>query len=140
MNPESSIPDSLKNLRRTRNKHVLAMLGFAFGLLCTFIGRVLARYEGPWGGRLALALTPFVLVGILALSSRRFYQADELELLINRKALEFAFYAAFFGLFALELFQAAGFVPRFEWTNKRLLVALSFLMISGILWTKRRYD
>lgn len=123
-----------------RNKNVLVMLGFAFGLLCTFMGRFLARYEGPWGWRLALALAPIALLGVLVLNSRRFYQADELEQLINRKALVIAFYAAFFGLFALELFQTAGFVPRFEWTNRRLILLLSVLMLSGMYWSKRRYD
>jgi H+/Cl- antiporter ClcA len=79
------------------------------------------------------------LVGVLAFFSRRRFQADELEILINRQALVFAFYAALSGLFVLHLLQSAGFVPVYAWTTKQLLYGLVLLMVAGILWSKRRY-
>jgi hypothetical protein len=124
---------------RSRNKFTLVFLGFLFGLLFVALKRFLPGYEGPWSARLGLALAPWLLVGGLVCFGRRLYREDELEMLINRRALVFAFYAGFFGLVALELLQAAGFVPRFAWTNERLLVAMSALMFTGMAWSGRRY-
>lgn len=131
--------ESSPNDKRSRNKTVLFLLGLCFGLLFAFIRRFLTGYEGPWGVKLALVLAPWSLVGIMVLYTKRFYQEDELELLINRQALVFAFYTALFGLIALELGQAGGFVPRFEWTNERLIVGLALLMAAGMAWSKRRF-
>ncbi len=127
------------NDKRSRNKTVLFFLGIGFGLLFASLRRFLPGYDGPWGAKLALVLAPWLLVGLLIPLTKRFYQEDELELLINRQALVFAFYTAFFGLMALELVQAGGFVPRFEWTNERLIVGLSLLMFAGMVWSKRRF-
>jgi len=124
---------------RTRNKLVLGAMGFFCGILVSMTGKYLGDYHGPWVIRLALVLAPWVLVGLLALSSRRFYQADELEILINRQALAFAFYAALIGLIVLHQLQAAGFVPVFVWSTKGLIAGLVLLMVAGTLWSKRRY-
>jgi hypothetical protein len=126
--------------KRSCNKAVLIFLGFCFGLLFASLRRFLPDYQGPWGAKLALVLAPWIMVGILIPLTTRFYREDELEVLINRKALVFAFYTAFFGLMVLELFQAGGFVPRFAWTNERLILGLAILMGAGMIWSKRRYD
>jgi hypothetical protein len=124
---------------RSRKKFVLGSIGFLGGILVTRTGDFLANYQGPWGIRLALVLAPWALVGVLAYFSRRLYQADELEVLINRQALAFAFYAALIGLIVLQQLQAAGFVPVFAWSTKGLIAGLVMLMAAGILWSKRRY-
>ncbi len=125
--------------KRARNKLIIGIVAFLFGLLYSRMDDFLAAYQGPWGARLALVLAPWALVGVVAVLSRRFYQADELEVLINRQALAFAFYAAVFGLAVLDQLQAARFVPEFVWTTQGLLAGLVLLMGTGILWSKRRY-
>ncbi|MDI1249345.1 MAG: hypothetical protein PSV13_10825 [Lacunisphaera sp.] len=125
--------------KRSRNKLVLGAMGFLCGILVTSTGRFLADYHGPWGIRLGLVLAPWALVGLLAVFSRRLYQADELEALINRQALAFAFYAALFGLVVVHQLQSAGFVAVFAWTTPQLIMGMVLLMAAGILWSKRRY-
>jgi hypothetical protein len=125
---------------RSRNKFVLALTGVLCGIVWSRAASFLAVYDGPWEIRLALVLVPLVLVGVLAVFSRRFYQGDELEILINRQALGFAFYAALSGLAVLHLLQSGGFVPVFVWTTKQLIFGLVLLMTAGILWSKRRYS
>jgi hypothetical protein len=125
---------------RSRNKLVLTLTGVIFGIVWSKVAKFLAAYDGPWEIRLALVLVPLALVGVMAVFSRRFYQADELEILINRQALGFAFYAALSGLAVLHLLQSGGFVPVFVWTTKQLIFGLVLLMTAGILWSKRRYS
>lgn len=134
-----SVSEAPARDNRSRNKFVLGTMGFLCGILVARTVGFLTEYQGHWGIRLALVLAPWALVGVLAVFSRRLYQEDELEALINRQALAFAFYAALFGLIVLQQLQAAGFVPEFVWTTNRLILGLVLLMAAGILWSKRRY-
>jgi hypothetical protein len=134
-----SVTDAPVTDKRSRNKLVLGAMGLLCGILFSGTGDFLASYHGPWGMRLALVLAPWALIGVLAVFSRRLCQADELEVLINRQALAFAFYFALVGLMMLHHLQAAGFVPEFAWTAKGLSKGLVLLMVAGILWSKRRY-
>jgi hypothetical protein len=112
----TTTPDSAATAvadKRSRNKLILGIVAFLCGLLYSRVDDFLAAYQGPWGARLALVLAPWAMVGVVAVLSRRFYQADELELLINRQALAFAFYAALVGLAVLDQLQTARFVPEF---------------------------
>jgi hypothetical protein len=125
--------------KRSRNKLILGIGAFLCGLLFSQMGYFLADYHGPWGIRLVLVLVPWAVLGVGALLSRRFYRGDELENLINRQALVFAFYAALVGLMVLQQLQTAGFVQEFVWSTRRLIFGLVLLMVTGILWSKRRY-
>jgi hypothetical protein len=98
-----------------------------------------ARHDGSSAFELALILSGWVLTGLSFLYAKRHSPDDELEILINRQALAFAFYVMLFGLLALEGLQSAGFVPRFAWGNNQLVVVLAFLMVLGLGVSKLRF-
>jgi len=131
---QTSAPD-----QRSRNRLVIGLMSFVSGTVIHFTGKFLTNYDGPLAIRIALVLGPWALVGVLAVFCRGLYQADELEVLINREALAFAFYGALIGLFVLNQLQSAGFVADFAWTTKRLIGSLVLLMVAGTFWSKRRY-
>lgn len=90
--------------------------------------------------RIGLLLLPWIVAGLLLGFSRRLWPEDELEILINRKALAFAFYFAFFGLLAVYHLQAAGLIPAFDWKHRDLLAILSLLLLLGFGLSKMRYS
>lgn len=77
--------------------------------------------------------------GLSFLYAKRHSPEDELEMLINRQALAFAFYTMTFGLLALEGLQSAGFVLRFVWQNNHLVGVLVLLMLTGLGISKWRF-
>jgi hypothetical protein len=125
--------------KRSRNKRVIFFVWFIFGFLFARSGRFLTDYEGPGEIKLGVVLALGAAAGLMVWLTRRFYREDELEILINRQALSFAVNAALLGLSALYLLEAAGFVPRIDWSTRGALGGLGLLVCAGILWSKRRY-
>jgi uncharacterized membrane protein len=125
--------------KRSRNKRVTSLVWFIFGLLFAKAVEFLPGYSGPREIKLVVVLALTAGLGLLVLLTKRFYREDELEIFINRQALAFAVYAALLGLSGLHLLQAAGFVPKFDWSTRGVLGGLGLLVCAGILWSKRRY-
>jgi signal transduction histidine kinase len=136
METKSSCPALAK---RPRSKFLVGMAGFCAGLLLTQVHQFNIRHENSAAFELTLILAGWALTGLSLLYANRHHQQDELEILINRQALAFAFYAMLFGLVALEGLQSAGFVPRFAWKNSQLIMLLALLMITGFGMSKLRF-
>ena len=134
--PTSESPPLLK---RNRAKFLAGVAGFCAGLLLTQVHNFNASYDSSAAFELSLILAGWALTGLSFLYARRQYRDDELEILINRQALAFAFYVMLFGLLALEGLQSAGFVPRFAWRNSHLILVLAVLMLTGYFLSKLRF-
>jgi hypothetical protein len=102
--------------------------------------KILQNSEAPWWMRLVPVAMPW-LVGMLLylLVYRRVRRADELEALVNHRALAFAFSGMFFWITVIGQLQTARLIPVFEWTTFRLTMSMIGLLAAGILWNKRRY-
>jgi hypothetical protein len=110
-------------------------IGLAFGWAESF----LAGQDRPTAMRLGALLLPWLVYGLFVRSYRRMWRPDELEALITRQALSFAFYGMGFGAVAISQLQAAGFLVGFAWTTERLLLGMLGLLVVGQGWSKFRY-
>ncbi len=137
--PPSLTVEATEPPRQTRSKFLVGVACFCAGLLLTQVNHFIARHDGPAAFELALIAAGWGLAGLSFLYARRHCPQDELEVLIDRQALGFAFYAMMFGLLALEGLQSAGFVDRFAWENNQLVGVLVALMLVGLGVSKLRY-
>lgn len=121
-------------------KKVLGVISFLMGLWMIQAPNYLEAFDGSPGLKIGLLILPWTVLGGLMLFSRRSWPQDELEILINRRALAFAFYGAFFGLLAFHHLQAAGVVADFSWRSRDLVAGLALLLLLGLGLTKMRYS
>lgn len=135
----SSADESTAPAKRSRSKFLAGVACFCAGLLLTQVNEFTARHEGATAFELTLILAGWALAGLSFVYANRHSPEDELEILINRQALAFAFYAMFFGLLALEGLQSADIVPRFVWENTQLVGVLVLLMLTGLGISKLRF-
>lgn len=131
---------SLTLAASVRHPGVIALLlGLLFGLTFNGAGHLLTRYELSEPLRLGVILAFLCFTVALGAAFRRFCPEDELQTLITRRALAFAFCAAVLCLVVVELLQAAAMLPPFTWSNKKVIVLLAALMCAGAILSKLRY-
>jgi hypothetical protein len=135
----TSSADPIPKHSRSRNIVWTLLHGVAFGLCLKLVADLLPGYQGPTWHKIGLVLLPWLLLGLSFRYLRRIIQEDELEKIISRDALAFAFYGLVFGLIFLGQLQSAGLVPDFKWHSGQLLLLLIFLMAGGVFWSGRRY-
>lgn len=133
--PVSIVPESKRLVRRK----IVGFLSFLLGLWMLRAPGYLSGFEGPAWQKIGLLVLPWLILGILATLCHRIWREDELEILINRQALAFAFYVAFFGVLVIYHLQAAGYMPEFTWRSRDMLAGLALLMLLGFGLTKLRY-
>ena len=127
--------------------HKSYLTRLALGIVFLFVGsqgfkwqkNFLLEYHGPWGMRLGVLLLPWLLVLLYLRVHRRIWRPDELEVIISREALAFAFYGMLLGVAVIGQLQLAGFIPVFAWTNIRLVLIMAGLLLVGMGWSKLRY-
>lgn len=135
----SPTPPAKTESKRMVRRAVVGVFSLVMGLWLFKAPAYLAGLEGPAWMRAGLLLLPWLVLGIFVSQQRHIWQEDELEILINRRALAFAFYAAFFGSIALHHLQAAGFIPVITWTTEGLIKVLALLLLLGLALSKLRY-
>ncbi len=101
--------------------------------------KYLSKIESSRWMMLGLVAIPWLMFGLVLLVSRRWWLEDELEILINRRAMAFAFYGSFFGLLGFYHLQAAGFLPDITLRSRDLLAGMSLLLLLGLGLSKLRY-
>lgn len=116
---------------------------FLYGMLASISYRWAERFQQnhdvvAWL-RFAVLLLPWMFFALYLVLYRRFWRPDELELLINYRALAFAFYGLMIGVIVVGQLQSAGIFPAFVWTPDRLVLAMCGSLLAGIGWSKRRY-
>ena len=89
--------------------------------------------------RVGFLLLPWLMFGLLGIRMHGVRLEDELEQLITRRALSFAFYGLLIVVLVVEQLQCAALIPQFAWSNAVLLLAMIFLLLAGIVWSKLRY-
>lgn len=99
----------------------------------------LREYEGPKSVKLVWFVVAWVGVGLWLWYGKRFRREDELEILMNRRALAFAFYAALFVVMILHQLQYVGLIPVLALRTEHLFFALMGLMGIGLILSKFRY-
>jgi len=124
---------------RNRDAIVLFVIGVLTGLGFNWTIRFLPTYEGPAWLKLGISLLPWLLFALFMRFQRRVWRSDELEKLIDRDAIVFAFYVLLGGFIVLDQLQAAGLVTRFKWANGPITLVMIFAMLAGMIWSKRRY-
>lgn len=139
--PQSQQPTNTESTESKRmvRRSLLGFFSFMLGIWMVRAPKYLVGFEGPAWLKVGVLLLPWLVLGIAVSQKHRLWLEDELEILINRRALVFAFYVAFFGCIALEHLQAVGFVPAFAWTNKGLMTTLALLLLAGLGLSKLRY-
>ena len=133
--PVSIVPESKRLVRRG----IVGFVSFLLGLWLYKTPVYLAGFEGPAWQKIGLLVLPWLTLVVFASLSHRLWREDELEVLINRRALAFAFYVAFFIVLTIYSLQAAGYMPEFTWRSRDMLAGLSLLMLLGLLFSKLRY-
>lgn len=133
--PQSVYPNSKRLVRRS----IVGLVSFLLGLWMIRAPEYLAGFEGSAWQKTMFLLLPWLILGLFASQLHRIWPADELEVLMNRQALAFAFYTAFFGVLAIYHLQAAGYMPDFTWRSRDMLAGLALLMLLGFGLSKIRY-
>ncbi len=134
-NLQPVVPESKRLVR----KGIVGFASFILGLWIIRAPEYLAGFEGSAWQKVGLLVLPWLILGLFASQRHRIWREDELEILINRQALAFAFYTAFFGVLAIHHLQAAGYMPDFTWRSRDMLAGLALLMLLGFGLTKLRY-
>ena len=129
----------LRTSRLFRSVALPALTGIAAGQCYAWVNNFIPHYEGPWWMRLGFLLLPWLVFGLFGLCLRGVRLEDELEQLITRRALGFAFYGMLVVVLVVEQLQCAVLIPRFAWSNGVLLLAMIVLLLAGIGWSKLRY-
>lgn len=131
--------DVARRANRSRNAVLMLLLGVVAGLYFNWMIRFLPTYQGSGWQKFGLSLPPWLLFAAFLWFQRRVWRKDELEKIIDRDALVFAFHGLLGGLILLGQLQAAGLVPDFKWHNGHILLAMIFMMLAGMAWSKWRY-
>lgn len=134
-NPQPVVPESKRLVR----KGIVGFASFILGLWIIRAPEYLAGFAGPAWQKVGLLVLPWLILGLFASQRHRIWREDEFEVLINRQALAFAFYTAFFGVLAIHHLQAAGYMADFTWRSRDMLAGLALLMLLGFGLTKLRY-
>jgi len=135
----SSVAGKRRGVRSTREKVVLAA-----GSVVTFLllgGGVssLQNYSGPWKVKLALLLAIWGWTGGWLWYAGRYRREDEMEILMNRRALAFAFYASLVVVMILHQLQWSGLIPVLYLRTEHIFPGLMVLMAIGLVISKIRY-
>ena len=125
--------------RRIRDKIILFILGFGAGFLVLRSIYFLRDYQGSRQVKLALFLAVWGCVVSVLWYAKRYRRDDELEILMNRRALAFAFYAALVGVIVVSQLEFAGIIPVMALKTYHLFPALVGLMGIGLIFEKIRY-
>jgi len=125
--------------RRGRSWIVLGVLGVGIFLVHGPGADVLRDYEGTKSAKLAWFVLAWIGAGLWLWYGRRFHREDELEILMNRRALAFAFYAALVVVAVLHQLQYVGLIPVLALRTEHLFPALMGLMAIGLVLSKIRY-
>lgn len=124
---------------RSRDAIILLVISVLTGICFNWTIRFLPTYEGPAWLKLGISLLPWMLFALFRRFQRRVWRSDELEKLIDRDAIVFAFYVLLGGFILVDQLQAAGLVPLFKWASGQIMLAMIFAMLAGLLWSKRRF-
>lgn len=139
--PASSSAEKRGRTLSTRDKIVL-VIGSAVTIALLGGGvSSLRNYSGPWEVKLALLLAIWAwAVGWVWYGGRyRRRREDEMEVLMNRRALAFAFYAALAVVMILHHLQWSGLVPVLNLRTEHIFPGLMGLMAIGLIISKIRY-
>jgi uncharacterized membrane protein len=117
--------------RPMRDKVILFILGLGTGCLILRSIYFLRDYQGAKEIKIALFLAVWY--------AKRYRREDELEILMNRRALAFAFYAALVGVIVVSQLEFAGIIPVMMFKTYHLFPALVGLMMIGLIIEKIRY-
>jgi hypothetical protein len=101
--------------------------------------KFLQNNDSSWAMRVGAMIAPWLVMVLFLLYSKRTWRPDELETVINYRALGFAFYGTLFGVFAIDQLQAAGLLPEFAWSKESLLMLMALLLAIGTIWSKSRF-
>ena len=137
--PLNQTTDPAHRAKRRRNALLLFILGVGTGLYFNWMIRFLPTYQGSGWSKLGLSLSPWLFFVLFMRFQRRVWRKDELEQIIDRDALVFAFQGLLGGLILLDQLQAAGLVVKFKWANGHILLVMIFMMLAGMGWSKWRY-
>ena len=137
--PRNRPSEAAPRANRSRNAMLMFLCGVAAGLYFNWMIRFLPTYQGSGWFKLGLSLPPWLLFAVFLWFQRRVWRKDELEQIIDRDALVFAFHSLLGGLILLGQLQAAGLVPEFKWDNGLIVLVMIFMMLAGMAWSKWRY-
>lgn len=101
--------------------------------------KFLQQQDAHWAVRIGAMIAPWLVLVLFLLFSRRTWRVDELETLINYRALGFAFYGTLFGVFAIDQLQAADVVSEFAWSKEHILLLMALLLAIGTGWSKIQF-
>jgi hypothetical protein len=101
--------------------------------------KFLQQHDAHFAIRVGAMTAPWLVLVLFLLFSRRTWRPDELEALINYRALGFAFYGTLIGVFAIDQLQAADVMPEFTWSKEHLLLLMALLLAIGTGWSKTRF-
>lgn len=125
--------------RRARGWILTAVLGMSVFLMLGPGADHLRDYEGPKSVKLAWFAVAWVGVGLWLWYGQRRRREDELQILMNRQALAFAFYAALVVVAMLHQLQYVGLIPVLTLRTEHIFPALMGLMAIGLILSKLRY-
>jgi hypothetical protein len=101
--------------------------------------KFLQNNDASFGMRVGAMIVPWLVMVLFLLFSKRTWRPDELETVINYRALGFAFYGTLFGIFAIDQLQAAEVLPEFAWSKESVLGLMALLLAVGTIWSKSRF-
>jgi hypothetical protein len=125
--------------RRARGWIIPGVLSIGVALMLGPGADVLRDYAGPKSVKLAWFVVGWLGVGLWLWYGKRLRRQDELDILMNRQALAFAFYAALVVVAGLHQLQYIGLIPVVTLRTEHLFFALIGLMAIGQLLSKIRY-